>query len=51
MVKLKGKRVSCFAVVKQSSTFRGLQSECCLFVKLKGKLSELFAVVEKVRYL
>ena len=28
--------------MEQSSTFRRLQSECCLFVKLKGKPSKLF---------
>ena len=28
----------CVVVVQQSSTFRVLQSECCLFVKLKAKV-------------
>ena len=43
MVKLKGKQSECFAVVEQSSTFRGLYSEHCLFVELRDKSSELFS--------
>ena len=52
MVKLKAKPVIRFAVVEQSSTFRGLQSECCLFIKLKGKPRELLLLLwNKVRHL
>ena len=45
--KAEGKNSASFvAVVEQSLTFRGLQSECCLFVKLKGKPSKLFCCCE-----